>query len=197
MTPYEQLDELFRQNNGIVQTAQALELGISKPTFYAYTKHIHAELVSHGVYMAEGAWKDGMYMLHLRCPQAVFSHESALLLHGLTDREPSAYSVTLKTGYNPSGLKPDGVKVYTIRDALHGVGIVTADTPFGHKVPVYDMERTVCDIVRSRRGIELQTMQNALMQYAHRKDKDLGRLMYYAERFHVDKLLRQYLMVLL
>ncbi len=71
------------------------------------------------------------------------------------------------------------------------------NTPFGNPVPVYDIERTVCDVVRSRSGIEMQTFQDALKQYAKRKDKDLRRLMRYAQMFHVEKLLRPYLEVLL
>ena len=62
---------------------------------------------------------DGMYLLHLRCPQAVFSHDTALFLHDLTDREPLAYTVTVKSGYNPHRLKGDGVKVYRIKAELH------------------------------------------------------------------------------
>ena len=77
------------------------------------------------------------------------------------------------------------------------LGIVTMNTPFGNPVPVYDIERTVCDVVRSRSGIEMQTFQDALKQYAKRKDKDLRRLMRYAQMFHVEKLLRPYLEVLL
>ena len=53
-----------------------------------------------------------MYLLHLRCAQAVFFHESALFFHDLTDREPSPYSITVKTGYNPASLQADGIKVY-------------------------------------------------------------------------------------
>ena len=58
---------------------------------------------------------DAMYLLHLRCPQAVFSHETALFFHNLTDREPLAYSITVKTGYNPTRLKSEGVQVFTIK----------------------------------------------------------------------------------
>ena len=36
MTAYDRLDLLFQQNNGIVKTAQVLEIGIAKSTFYAY-----------------------------------------------------------------------------------------------------------------------------------------------------------------
>ena len=57
----------------------------------------------------------------------------------------------------------------------------TAQTPFGHDVPVYDMERTICDVLRSRSHIEMQTFQDALKAYARRKDKDLRTLVRYAK----------------
>ena len=197
MTANERLDLLFERNSGILKTAQVLENGISKSTFYAYAKQHGVKQVAHGVYMSPDAWTDAMYLLHLRCAQAVFSHGSALFFHDLTDREPSPYSITVKTGYNPSSLQADGIKVYTIKKELHDMGIVTMNTPFGHPVLVYDMERTICDLIRSRSGIEVQTFQDALKQYAKRKDKDLRKLMRYAQMFHVEKLLRQYLEVLL
>ena len=197
MTAYEQLDLLFEQNNGIIKTAQVLENGISKTTFYAYAGQRGLKQVAHGIYILPDAWVDSMYLLHLRCAQAVFSHECALFLHDLTDREPNPYSVTVKTGYNPSYLQADGIKVYTIKKELHGVGIVTMNTPFGNPVPVYDAERTICDLIRSRSGIEIQTLQDALKQYAKRRDKDLRKLMRDAQLFRVEKTLRQYLEVLI
>ena len=197
MTAYERLDLLFGQNNGILKTAQVLENGITKSAFYAYAKQRGAERVAHGIYVLPDAWTDAMYLLHLRCVQAIFSHESALFFHDLTDREPTPYSITVKTGYNPASLQADGIKVYTIKKELHDMGIITMNTPFGNPVPVYDMERTICDLIRSRSGIEMQTFQDALKQYAKRKDKDLRQLMHYAQIFRVEKLLRQYLEVLL
>ncbi len=197
MTTFEQLDLLFEQNHGIVKTAQVLEQGIAKHTLYAYAKKNGIEQAAHGIYIAPDAWTDAMYILHLRCAQGVFSHESALFLHDLTDREPSEYSITVKTGYNPASLKADGIKVYTIKKELHGVGVIEMNTPFGHAVPVYDAERTICDITRSRSGIEMQTFQDALKQYAARREKDLRKLMQYAQMFHVEKMLRQYMEVLL
>ena len=197
MKASEKLDLLFEQNNGIVKTAQVLENGITKTSFYAYVKQRGIEQAAHGIYVSLDAWTDGMYMLHLRCSQAVFSHESALFFHDLTDREPSPYSITVKTGYNPASLKADGIKVYTIKKELHDVGLITMDTPFGNAVPVYDAERTICDLIRSRSSIEMQTFQDALKQYARSREKDLRKLMRDAKMFHVEKILRQYLEVLL
>lgn len=197
MNQFEQLDWLLEEYDGTIQTFQVVKNGISKPTFYAYIKERGLEKVSHGVYVSPDTWTDAMYLLHLRCGQAVFSHETALFFHDLTDREPLKYSVTVKTGYNPSRLQEDGFQVYTVKKELQGLGIVTMQTPFGHSVPVYDMERTICDLFRSRRNIEMQVFQDALKQYARRKDNDLRRLMKYASMFHVEKLLRPYLEVLL
>ena len=197
MKTSEKLDLLFERNNGIVKTAQVLENGITKTSFYAYARQRGIEQAAHGIYVSPDAWTDSMYMLHLRCSQAVFSHESALFFHDLTDREPSPYSVTVKTGYNPASLKADGIKVYTIKKELHDVGLITMDTPFGNTVPVYDAERTICDLIRSRSSIEMQTFQDALKQYARSREKDLRKLMRDAKMFHVEKILRQYLEVLL
>ena len=80
---------------------------------------------------------------------------------------------------------------------VSSTGCTTMQTPFGHTVPVYDMERTICDLLRSRSRIEEQSFQSALKQYAVRTDKNLRTLMRDAKLFHVEKKLRQYLEVLL
>ena len=197
MSQFEQMDHLLKNNDGVLRTGQVVAAGISKPVFYQFIRSRGLEQVAHGIYLSKDAWVDAMYLLHLRCPQAIFSHETALFFHDLTDREPLAYSVTVKTGYNPTRLKSEGVQVFTIKTELHEVGLTTMQTPFGHDVPVYDMERTVCDVLRSRNHIETQTFQDALKAYAKRKDKNLRILMHDAKLFRVEKILRQYLDVLL
>ena len=187
MSQFEQLDHLLKTQDGMLRTEQAVSAGISKPVFYNYVRSRDLERVVHGMYLSKDTWVDAMYLLHLRFSQVVFSHDTALFFHDLTDREPLQYTVTVKTGYNPTKLKEEGVQV----------GLITMQTPFGHEVPVYDMERTICDLLRSRNHIEMQTFQGALKAYARRKDKDLRTLMRYAKLFRVEKILRQYLEVLL
>ena len=194
---FEQLDRLLTEHDGMLQTAQVIASGIVKPIFYEYVKEKNLQQVAHGIYVSEDAWVDAMFLLHLRCNQAVFSHESALFFHDLTDREPSKYSVTVRRGYSPTRLKAEGLSVYTMKPELFDVGLSSGQTPFGHTVPVYDMELTICDLLRSRSRIEIQTFQGALKAYARRKDKNLRALMQYAGMFKVEKILRQYLEVLL
>lgn len=197
MTQYEQMDLLLEQNKGMIRTAQVMDVGITKTVFYRYAKERELEQVAHGIYALADAWLDAMYLLHLRFGQIVFSHDTALFFHDLTDREPLEYSVTVKAGYHSLQLKTEGVKVYTVKKELIDLGVIDAQTLFGHTVPAYDMERTICDLVRSRNSIEIQTLQGALKQYARHKEKNLRKLMQYAAVFRVEKIVRQYLEVLL
>ncbi len=197
MRQFGQLDQILAAQDGILRTSDAISAGISKPVFYDYVKSRELERVAPGIYLSSDSWLDTMYLLHLRFEQLVFSHETALFFHDLTDREPMEYSVTLKTGYNPTKLKAEGVRVFTVKADLHSVGLINALTPFGHSVPVYNMERTVCDLLRNRKNTEAQTFQGMLKMYVRRKNKDLRTLMHYAGLFHVEKILRQYLEVLL
>jgi hypothetical protein len=107
MPQFEQLDLLLNEYGGTIQTFQVIDNGISKPIFYSYVKERGLEQAAHGVYVSPDTWTDAMYILHIRCSQAVFSHETALFFHDLTDREPLKYTITVRTGYNPSRLHDD------------------------------------------------------------------------------------------
>ena len=185
MTQFKKLDLLLRECGGTIQTFQVLNNGISKSVFYAYVKERGLEQASHGVYVSPDTWTDAMFLLHLRCGQAVFSHETALFFHDLTDREPLKYTITVRTGYNPSRLQEDGFQVYTVKKDLHEIGITTMQTSFGHAVPVYDMERTICDLIRERQKIDVEIFSTSLKIYIQSSDKILRKLYQYARAFHV------------
>ena len=197
MTDFQKLESLAQADGGVLTTVAATEAGISKTALANFISKNQYERVSLGVYLSPDTWRDDAYLLQLRYPQIVFSHDSALFYHDLTDREPLQFTVTAKTGYNPTHLTSSGVKVFTIKKELYETGIVMADTSFGHKVQVYDRERTICDILRSRRSMETQVFYDALKQYAKCGGKNLHTLMDYAKLFHVEKLVRHYMGVLL
>lgn len=188
---------LNQDENQIIHMTKYMEAGITKDSFYRYIKENNYEKVGHGIYASKEAWIDEYYILHLRSKSCVFSHETALYLHGLIDREPIQMDVTLKTGYNPNKLKQSGIKVYTIKSEYHDMGKVDMETPYGNIIPAYDLERTICDLIRSRKKIEAQSIQTAMKNYADRPDKNIRKLLKYGKMLRVDNVLRQYLEVLL
>ena len=88
-------------------------------------------------------------------------------------------------------------KVYYIKPELFELGKTTLRTPAGNKVPAYDLERTVCDVIRSRNKLGTETFLAALKLYAADPQKDLNKLYLYAKKMRVSNVLRQYVEVLL
>ena len=125
------------------------------------------------------------------------SHDDALYYYGLVDREPMIHNITMYSGYNPTTLTHAGYKVYTVKRELLDLGKKTVVNQFGHEIPMYDLERTVCDLVRNRSNFEIQDFNAALKSYVKRKDKDLNRLMFYAKTFRLEKIIKQYMEILL
>lgn len=197
MSKFESLDSLVHNNNGFLKTSEAVAMGVSRAYLSEYVRSRGMERIAHGLYMAQDAWDDGMYVIQTRYPAAVFSHETALYLHKFAEREPHPYSVTLKAGTNAKRLTDEGVRVYKVKESLFQEGLAHANSPAGHKLRVYNLERTICDLVRSRRNIESQELLSAIRTYARSKEKNIPLLMRYASTFSVEKLIRQYLEVLL
>lgn len=194
----ELLNKLTEEKKGVLTTKDAVALGVTKPSFLRFIERNGYERVAHGIYQNPDDWFDEKYVLSLRSPLIVFSHDSALDMHNMTDRVPLKHTVTVPTGYNPSRLTANfDIKVYTVKKELYELGIMESETMFGHTVKVYNPERTVCDIIRSRNGIEAQTFDDALKRYVERRGRNIPRLMQYARAFHIDKILTMYLRVLL
>ena len=191
-TPEELVDD-----SGILLTKNAIEAGISKHALYNFIRDNGFEKAAHGVYASPETWEDENYILSLRCPQGVLSHDEALYYHGLTDREPLQKTITIYTGYGTSRMVADGIKVFTVKKELLDIGKEIVKTSYGHDIPLYNRERTICDLIRSRNRFEIQDFQTALKTYIMGKNKNLNRLMEYAKLFHVDKKIREYMEVLL
>ncbi|MDN5315853.1 MAG: hypothetical protein PWP10_4605 [Clostridiales bacterium] len=192
-----ELQSVLKQNGGIVTTAQANEVGVSNERLRLLVYSGDLERVTTGIYVLPDEFADKMFIVQLRRPKIIYSHETALFLHELTDRDPINYMVTVPTGYNPTRLREDGFTVFTIKRQLHEIGVTKLTTMFGNSVTVYDLERTICDCLRSRNNLDIAVVTDAIKRYAKRKDKNLNKLMQMAEMFKVTKLLRGYMEVLL
>lgn len=197
MTIPAELKPILTQNGNTITTAEANAAGISNERLRQLVKRGVLERPTFGVYILPHDFVDRMYATQQRRPKIIYSHETALFLHDLTDRDPISYSVTVPTGYNTVKLREEGFTVYTIKRDLHTVETTEVETMFGHTVRVYSMERTICDCLRSRSRMDVTLLTDALRRYVRRKDKNLNTLMKMAKTFRVEQPLRHYMEVLL
>ncbi|MDO5077605.1 abortive phage infection protein [Corynebacterium sp.] len=197
MSSAEILSKLMKSNAGIICTRDALATGVSAPTFLSFVRNQGLERVAHGVYAEPGIWIDDLWVLHRRVERLVFSHRTALYLHGIREREPERINVTVPTGYNATNLRGDGIEVFSVKKTAFELGRITVRTPEGNLVPAYDVERSICDVVRSRGHLEYHSLIESLEVYVQRPDKDLNQLVRYAEELRVWRVLKPYLEALL
>ncbi len=191
------MERLIEEHNGYLLTSDVVAAGISKPYLADYAKKHSLERVAHGVYMAPDAWPDDYFLLYITSRKIIFSHESALYLHGMTEREPFRITVSVCAGYNATHLRKRGVCVHQIKPEFYDVGRTYTRTNFGNSVAVYDRERTLCDIILVHDSLDSQVYAAAVKEYMRDSHKDLGRLMKYAELFKVDDIVRSYVEVML
>jgi Predicted transcriptional regulator len=191
------LDSLLEEKKGILKTSDAIRAGVSKAYFLNYVKSVNLEKVTHGIYVAPDTWLDEMYLLQLRLGSAIFSHESSLYLLNLAEREPLQFTITVRTGYNNAKLKEEGIKMYFIKPDLFDIGLIEVKSPTGHILRAYNAERTICDLIRSRSNVEIQDLIAAMKAYTRQGETNIPLLMRYAKIFRVEKILRQYLEVLI
>jgi predicted transcriptional regulator of viral defense system len=191
------LAALLNQGNGLFLTSTAEQAGIKRWRLSALVKDGSLERTYRGVYIESGGLDDTLFSMQQRAKKIVYSHETALFFHGLTDRTPLRYSITVPASYKPSASIKSLCKIFYVKENLIDLGKKEMPSGMGHQIISYNIERTLCDIVRSRNKLDHQIFIEALKGYAHRQDKNLARLAEYARQFGVLQLVRQYMEVLL
>ena len=199
MNKRDRIEQLLREHGNALSTEQAAEQGISKALLAHYARKGLLERVRHGVYALSGDWRDDMCELLRVASHAVFSHETALYLHGLSERTPFRYMLTIPADTSlPPSIKAE-CRCFYVKPELYPLGLTSVTNNMGHSVRCYDKERTLCDLVRSRGKMEPETLIHALRHYAAlpAPEKNLPRLMEYAQAFRITRPLRNYLEILL
>lgn len=197
MKKTEMLSNSAKLHNGYLFVSEAQKLGISRAYIQEFIKNNEYEKVAHGLYKKRDAWTDELYILSLKNEKAICSFDTALMLHGLTEREPAEIYVTVPGNYNATHLRNKGISVYQVKEEWFNIGKALAKTAFGNEVPVYDAERTICDLIRVKNKKDPQMFAYAIKEYVKSKNKNLQRLIKYAAIFGIEKEVRFYMEVLL
>jgi len=195
--PIELIRNILEAQNGILFTSDLLKQGISRTYLSILEKKGEIIRISRGVYSVPEKIMDEMVGIQARYKGAIFSHETAAYLLGLTDRTPLFYSVTVPAGYNATSLKACGARVYFVNRGLHPLGSVTVKSPHGNDVKTFNLERTVCDLLRNRNQIDVQQINESMKRYVGEKDRNMDQLYNYATQFGIQKIIREYIEVLL
>lgn len=188
---------VIEANDGIASLEQLQQAGISRMMVYAGLVNGIISKESHGNYSMADNQPDEYRIIQSRSGRVVFSHVTALYLQGLTDTAPVLLDITVPQGDNVSKIKRDhdNTRFHYCKKDLWELGLTHIATPRGFHVNTYDVERSICDMIRDKKNIEAQTYAKVIRQYFS-EHCDSQKILDYSEQLKVESKVRMYMEVL-
>ena len=161
--------------------------------------------LKNGIYADIDALANTMVDIRMIVPGGILCLWSAWSVYNLTTQIPNAYYIAIERTRKIEPDKPDVPEdpvlpdypefqlVYQ-SDNLLSIG-ATRKNVQGYDIPIFDMERSVCDAIKYRNKVGIDVMAEILQTYLRRPDKNISRLMDYASKLRIRKTLNQYLEV--
>lgn len=193
----EQLKLLIEKNDGIISAGEAKRAGIERIYLYECLKRGIILKESYGNYVLADEQPDEFRVIQNKSDKLIFSHGTALYLHGISDRVPHNLDITVPQGDNVSRIKKnyEKTKFHYCKKELWDLGIITLKTPQGYEVKAYDLERCICDLIRDKKHIDVQIYTQALREYFG-KMCNARKVIKYARSFNMEQSIRTYMEVL-
>lgn len=178
--------EMMKINNGYLTAGILKPLKISREYLSQLENSKQIERVGRGIYTLPTTFDDNYYIFQLKYKKVVFSHMNALYFHNLTEEFPSSFTVTVPYSYHIEDINREH-DIFYVKDSLINLGLSTMKTPNGNNIKVYDIERCVCDIIRSEKRMDIDQVKKSVRAYIKRNDKDMNRLSKYADAMGIRK----------
>lgn len=122
---------------------------------------------------------------------------SAAVYYNLTTFIPDCIEVAISRKSKVSTLPSwPNIKLHYFTDYRYELGVETINND-GNVFKIYDIEKTVCDIIFYKDIVGVEETKEILKNYLDKKTRNLNKLMRYAIELKCEQTLRTYLEVLL
>ena len=177
----------MKENNGVITTTQIKKMGIDKKVVARLVESKQIERAVKGVYILPESLGDEYYNKTYGKDNAVYSHMTALYFHGLCNRVPMLYDITVPKKYYGILLKDEKVLLHKVDKNLLELGKIRITSPQGQEIYVYDVERCLCDCLKDREKIPAEYVKRAFVVYFRQMKKDAFKVMGYAKEMGIEK----------
>lgn len=189
--------KIAEDNNGYITTKEVTNKAIPKIYLTELVREEKLVKVSRGFYMLPDCFEDDYFKIQLTNSDAVFSLETALYLYNYSDRVPIKYYVSVPSNYGGNLLKNKNVQLLYTKEEWLNLGVTEITSPFGLPIKVYDMDKTICDIIKNKNKVDPEIFSKAMKQYINSKNKNITKLYLYAKELNVLDEVRKYIEVML
>lgn len=175
------LKKFLKDNHGYIATKDFEQIGISKTLIPEFLNKKILRKVAYGLYIDNNLIEDEFYILQKRFSNIIFSYNTACYLLNLSDRAPYKIDVTT---INHNNIREDLDIHYVSKDKFD-IGIVEIKSPYGNPIKIYNAERCICDILKSKNNIDIELYNKIIKNYFKQKNRNLERLEEYSKIFNI------------
>lgn len=197
MKNYVEMKNFVKKSNGIITSKELKEKKISNYYVQKLIDDNILERYSKGFYIRTDIFEDEFYILQQRNSKLVFSYNTALYFLNETERTPENIDVTAYKGYNVHRLSKNVKVHYVLKENLY-LGAIETQTPQGFKVMAYNLERTLCDIIKNKdTGMDKEQINKFIQKMLLKNKVDSIVLIEYAKRLKCEKKVRDIMDILM
>lgn len=172
---------LADKKGGVITVEELQTLGVTRKAIYELVKYEYLEKVDLGVYRKKGVESDVLYEIQKQFPGGVFSLETSLYIHNLSDYIPEKWGMTFYTHSHAPTIAERNLHVrYTEK---FEDGVVEVPSKFGNPLKTYSKERTLAEICRGSYKIDPVIINHAYLEYSKLPDKKPLEIYKYSEQF--------------
>jgi predicted transcriptional regulator of viral defense system len=186
--------KLIKKNGGMITSSQVTNADIPRTYLSSMEQKGNLVRIKRGFYVLPDVFEDEMYVLACSYPKGVFSHGTALYIHKMTDRTPIVYEMSFPQKYH-FRKNEDNLKIRYLTKDVFEFGIENKKSPCQNNIRVYDIEHTLCDILKA--NYDVQIINDAMKRYIKSDKCNVNKLLEYAEKIKVKNKISNYLKVLL
>lgn len=171
--------------NGYLRTKDVVNNKIPRTYLTKLIKEDKIERVSRGIYTRKNVLVDDFVILQSKSKNAIYSNTTALYLYGLSSRIPIKYDITINSGYNGTLQKNNNVNLFYTKKELLDLGTTNFKLASGNIIKVYDLDKTICDIIKNKKKIDAEIFNKAIREYFYSKKKNTLKLYEYAKKMNI------------
>ena len=171
--------------NDYLTTKEVTDNNIPRTYLTKLIKKNTIERVSRGVYIKKNVLVDEFVVLQSKSKYAIYSNTTALYLHGFSNRIPIRYDITVKSGYKGSLQKEKNINLFYTKRELLELGVINYKLDSGNIIRVYDLDKTICDIIKNKKKIDAEIFNKAIREYFYSKKKNTLKLYEYAKKMNI------------
>ncbi len=195
---YEMLSDFFQGTNGYARSNELKDQGFHQRDIKWMTKDGTLLKIKNGLFryaQTPLVSNQGFIDISLSVPNGVICLLSALSYYELTTFNPSFISVALVRNTWPPQVEYPPVEFFYFSKKLFESGIDRVKIG-GSYVRIYCPEKTVCDCFRLRHKLGLDIAREGLMEYLKMKNRNIEKLLKYAEICRVKSVITPWLQAL-